>query len=284
LQDAKRRFEARGIKLAAISYDNTEILKEFGGRFHIEYPLLSDPHSEIIRSFGLVDPDNGPNNLPEYAKKDMALPGFIYVDKQGVVHEKFFGVRYFDRYTANNALGKLFPELLEASGPPIETAQFKVIVRQSDREAIPGSRVTVMLDVILPKGMHIYAPEVKGYKPVKLVIDSLEEFRVKDSKYPQPRIKLLPAIKESVPVYVGRFRIAQDLMVVPSRQLMESLNTLGKGREFGKVFNIHGHLQYQACDKTTCYPPAEIPLSWQLRVHQYDDVRASEKIQDRPNQ
>jgi hypothetical protein len=25
-------------------------------------------------------------------------------------------------------------------------------------------------------------------------------------------------------------------------------------------------LQYQACDKTTCYPPTSVPVKWELKV------------------
>ena len=32
--------------------------------------LISAPRSETIRRFRLLDPDNGPNNLPDYAKRD----------------------------------------------------------------------------------------------------------------------------------------------------------------------------------------------------------------------
>jgi hypothetical protein len=283
LQEAKERFRARGIKLAAVSYDNEAILKEFAGRFKIEYPLLSDPRSELIRKFGLVDPDNGPNNLPEYAKKDMALPGFIYVDRRGVVREKFFGLRYFDRYTANNALGKLFPELLEISGSPVETPHLKLLLKQSDREAVLGSRVTLMVEVVLPKGMHVYAQGAEKYKPVQLVLDPMDEFRAKESQYPRPRILYLPAIKERVPIYEGRFRIAQDVLVAPTRKLQDALAALGEGRKFGLMLKVQGKLRYQACDAKVCYPPAEVPLTWELRVHQLDNQRASEKIQDRPD-
>jgi hypothetical protein len=283
LQEAKDRFRARGIALAAISYDNEAILKEFSERFHIEYPLLSDPRSEIIRRFGLLDPDNGPNNLPEYAKKDMALPGFIYVDRRGSVREKFFGTRYFDRYTAKNALGKLFPELLETSGPPVETPHLKLILKQSDREAVIGSRVTLMVEVALPKGMHVYAPGVDKYKPVQLLIDSTDNFRVKESQYPRARSLYLPAIKERVPIYEGRFRIAQDVLVFPTRQMQESLSALGVGRNLGLTLKVQARLQYQACDARICYPPSEVPLIWELRLHQMDNQRATEKIQDRPD-
>jgi peroxiredoxin len=55
LRQAQAKFRRQGIKLAAISYDNAAILKEFAARFHIDYPLLSDPRSELIRRFGLLN-------------------------------------------------------------------------------------------------------------------------------------------------------------------------------------------------------------------------------------
>jgi hypothetical protein len=277
------RFSRQGIKLAAMSYDNPAILKEFSARFHVEYPLLSDPHSELLRRLGVLDPDNGPNNVPEYAKKNMAYPGFIYLDNQGRVKEKFFGGTYFDRYTANNIIGKLFPELLEGEGTTLKTPQLEVVLKQSDHDATLGSRVTLIAEIKLPQGMHVYAPEVKTYKPIQLVIESLELVRLKDARYPRAETMFLPAIKERVPVYRSRFRIVQDVMIMPTRKLQESLNALGASRENGVTLTIRGRLRYQACDAKTCFLPAELLLSWDLRVHQPDDKRASEPIQDRPN-
>ena len=282
LQQAKAKFRTRGINLAAVSYDNEAILKEFGARFRIEFPLLSDPRSEVIRRFDVLDPDNGPNNLPEYAKKDMAYPGFIYVDRNGVVRDKFFGGPYFDRYTANNTLGKLFPELLEGPGPPVKTSHLRATPGQSDREATLGSRVTLTVEVELPRGMHVYAPGAKNYLPVQLFIAPADAARPKESKYPRPEVMFLRAIKEKVPVYRGRFRLTQDVLIAPTRTLQESLKALGGGRENGVVLKLTGRLKYQACGPTTCYLPAEVPLNWEVRVHAPDDKRASEVVQDKP--
>jgi peroxiredoxin len=55
LQSAKQRFEAKGLKLAAVSYDSPAILKDFAERHKIEFPLLADPNSEIIRRFNVLN-------------------------------------------------------------------------------------------------------------------------------------------------------------------------------------------------------------------------------------
>ena len=55
LQSAKQRFAAQGLKLAAISYDSPAILKDFAERHRIDFPLLADPNSEIIRKFNVLN-------------------------------------------------------------------------------------------------------------------------------------------------------------------------------------------------------------------------------------
>jgi peroxiredoxin len=57
LQSATTRFESRGIKVAGISYDGEEILKEFASRKKITIPLLADPESKMIRAYGLLNPE-----------------------------------------------------------------------------------------------------------------------------------------------------------------------------------------------------------------------------------
>ena len=96
LQSAKQRFAAQGLKLAAISYDSPGILKDFADRHGIDFPLLADPNSEIIRKFNVL------NAEAKGMTKGMAYPGFFYIDAGGVIREKYFTAKYTDRLTANN--------------------------------------------------------------------------------------------------------------------------------------------------------------------------------------
>jgi len=279
LQAAKKRFEERKIGLAAISYDSREILQEFSNRFHIQFPILSDPNSALIRKFQVLDPDNGPENLPDYAKPDMAYPGFIYVDPSGMVISKYFGDRYYDRYTANNLLGKMFPELIESAGAKLTAPHLSIEKFQSDTEAVIGSRVTLGVKLDLPSHMHVYAPGAQRYHPVRLVIDSLEDVRLKTSQLPPSKEIYLPAIREKVPVYEGKFRVTQDVMMAPRKDKMKTLLEKGESRDYFTEVQIHGKLEYQACDAKICYLPAEVPLVWNVKVHQADNQRVSPKNQ-----
>ena len=103
LQSARDRFEAQGLKLAAISYDSEAILKDFAERHRIDFPLLADPHSEIIRSFGVL------NREAKGMTAGMAYPGFFYLDANGIICEKYFIPKYTDRLTADKCHFKALP-------------------------------------------------------------------------------------------------------------------------------------------------------------------------------
>ena len=248
-----------------MSYDSEAILKDFSDRQHIPYPLLTDPDSAIIRSFGVL------NEEATGFTRGMSHPGYFYLGRDGTIKEEFFEAAYTDRFTANNLLGELFPELIEGTGRVVVTPYIHVDLRQSDRVVIPGSRVTLRVDISLPQGVHVYAPEVTGYKPVKLEIDPAPEFSVRAARYPKSKVLYLKAINEKVPVFEGEFHIAQDVVVTASREFTSSA---GEGR----VIKIQGRLFYQACNSTVCFQPKEAPLAWDLQVLPLDRQRAPEAI------
>ena len=87
------RFAQQGVKFAAISYDSKEILKFFGDRYKIEYPMLGDPDSKVIRAYGVL------NEEATGMQKGFARPGYFFIDANGVICEKFFEAKYRERLT-----------------------------------------------------------------------------------------------------------------------------------------------------------------------------------------
>jgi peroxiredoxin len=266
LQAAKERFEKQGIKLAGISYDSVEILKYFSDRRKIDFPLLSDPDSKIIRMYQVLNSEAiGPN-------AGMARPGYFFIDTEGMIREKFFEAKYRERLTGNNVLSKLFPELGEEVTDTVEAPNLQIRMEQSDRVAVPGNLVTLTAEVRLPPDVHVYAPGTKGYKAIKLAIDPLPDFEMRQASYPSAKILYLPAIKERVPVFEGAFRIRQELKV---NSMAEFSGTLGAE---GKKVTVKGNLEYQACDSKICFLPATVPVEWQLQIEPLDRQRAPEDI------
>lgn len=266
LQSAKTRFEKQGIKLAAISYDSVEILKYFSDRRKIEFSLLADPDSQIIRSYKVLNSEGVGRDL------GMARPGYFFIDTQGVIREKFFEAKYRKRLTGNNVVAKLFPELGEEVSDSVDAPHMQLSAGQSDRAAVPGNLVTLTADVRLPPNVHVYAPGTKGYKPIQLVIDSSPELELRPAIYPRSKILYLPVIKERVPVFEGSFRITQDVTVSSATGFYSSLG------ESGKTIAITGQLKYQACDERICYSPTSVPVKWELQILPLDLVRAPEAI------
>ena len=269
LQAAKQRFEAQGLKLAAISYDSPAILKDFAQRHKIEFPLLADPNSEIIRSFQVL------NSEAKGMTKGMARPGYFVIDASGVIREKYFEAKYTNRFTANNLIEKLFPELSEEVRQTIDAPHLRLTLSQSDQTAVPGSRVTLTAEIELPPDVHVYSPGVRGYKPIQLALHTSRGVEPAAARYPASKDLYLEAIKEHVPVFDGKFKITQDVTV--------SISKLGDGARavfaVGKTVSIEGELLYQACDKTVCYPPTSVPVKWELKILPLDLKRSPKAIQ-----
>jgi hypothetical protein len=190
-----------------------------------------------------------------------------------VVREKFFEVNELDRFTPNNVIGKLFPGLAEGVAQDVPAAHIRLRLAQSDRIVAPGNRLTLVAEVDLPPGVHVYAPEVQGYKPVQLAIEGAPEFALSPVTYPKSKLLYLEAIREQVPVFEGKFRLTQDITVTTDREFVRSLGS------DGKTITLGGELRYQACGKTVCYPPTAAPLKWQLKVLPLDRQRSPESIQ-----
>ncbi len=266
MQSAKTRFENQGIRLAAISYDSAAILKYFADRQHIDFPLLADPDSKLIRDYHVLNTEAVGQFL------GMARPGYFFIDPKGIIREKFFEAKYRQRLSGNNVIAKLFPELGEEVVSTVQAPHLEVAVQQSDRTGVPGSLITLVTEVRLPRDTHVYAPGTKGYKPIELVIDPAPNLEFRPAIYPQSRILFMPAIKERVPVFEGSFRIRQDVNVSSAAEFSGSLGTAGK------TLTIHGTLHYQACDNKTCFLPNTVPVEWQLQVLPLDRQRAPEEI------
>lgn len=227
--------------------------------------MLADPDSKVIQAYGVF------NQEATGMQKGFARPGYFFIDTNGMIREKFFEAKYRERLTGNSIIAKLFPELGQEVTETLEAPHLQLAIEQSDRTGVPGTRVTLVAEVRLPPDVHVYAPGTQGYKPIKLVIEPTSELEFKPLVYPASKILYLPAIKERVSVFEGTFRISQDV----------KLSSAGLGGSLGKdgtTVAINGNLEYQACDKTTCYLPTSVPVKWQLQVFPLDRTRAPMNI------
>lgn len=88
----------------------------------------------------------------------MAYAGFFYIDSSGIIREKYFEAKYTNRFTANNVIEKLFPELTEEVSQAVDAPHLRLTLSQSDRTVVAGSRVMLTAEIELPQDVHVYSP------------------------------------------------------------------------------------------------------------------------------
>jgi hypothetical protein len=268
LQQYVRKFREQGLGVVAISYDSVEILADFARRQGITYPMLSDPRSQIIREFGILNTSVPPDSM----MAGIPYPGTYIVDQNGIVRSKYFEDRYQDRYAAPTILLREFGSSAGTREVEVQTPHLSLEYSSTRDVVHPNLRFTLVVDFILPPKMHVYSPEVKGYIPISLEVAPSPDFTLHATAYPRSELLHLPAINEIVPVYQNAFRVTRDVTMAGNDVLQPLI-------EAGGQLKIKGSLRYQACDDKICYLPQSIPLEWNLKVVPLERQRVPEPIQ-----
>lgn len=148
---------------------------------------------------------------------------------------------------------------LLADDTRITTDHLAIVVGPVAPGAVPGSRVSLILDVKPRSGVHVYAPGNPDYRPVGLRIDTQPTFTVHPISFPPAEDFYFKPLDEHVKVYEKPFRLVQDI-------------TLSSSPEARKVFKasssltVSGSFDYQACDDRVCFAPASVPVTWTLTL------------------
>lgn len=261
-------FRKLGLGIAAISYDSVAILHDFAERKGIHYPLLSDPKSEIIRSFGILN-ESVPTDNPFFG---IPYPGSYVVNARGVVTAKYFEDDYKQRYTSADILVRQFGVIPPGAGEVAEGKQLSATATVSNSIVDAGQRVSLVLEIDLKPKMHVYAPSVKGYIPIEWTLKDSEAWVPHEVKFPEAKNLYLKAIDETVPVYAGKLRLTREITLGPDAKLKPALNAAGQ-------LTVEGTLRYQACDDRMCYIPQTLPVKWTFQYEAFDRQRAPAAIQ-----
>lgn len=238
-----------GVAVYALSYDEADALRDFGEAHGIAYPLLSDPDSEVIRSFGILNTLIDPDDHPWYG---IPYPGTYVVNADGAITHKFFD---------NNLAVRAGPEqLLRAvQGQPMLEARADEAAPEAVQVniALDGSSLaaTVQRDLVVrfsvPAGRHVYAePAPQGMVAADVVLDESDRLVQRPIVRPASEPHVLAGTGESFQVHRDLFELRLPLTV----------NNAAGG--VAAEITISGEVRWQSCDDEVC----DIPTSQRFEL------------------
>jgi peroxiredoxin len=264
LQSRLGELKVQGLGLAVITYDSPAIMADFSRRRSITFPLLSDPGSQTIKGYGILNTTvaAGTSNY------GIPFPGTFLIDRTGTVTSRFFEEAYQERNTVSTIMIALGNAKTPAAAKQITTDHLDITTYVSDEVVAPGSLFSVVFDVKPNAGIHVYAPGAKDYKIVNLRLDTNPILATRPLQYPASEIYHFKPLEERVPVFQKPFRLVQSLSVSASPEARAAL----KGVD---TVTISGSLDYQACDDRVCFNPRSIPVSYTVKLRPLDTERAT---------
>jgi hypothetical protein len=266
LESSYASIRSQGLRLVAVSYDPVEVLKSFADHKKITFPMLSDPGSKIIRSYGILNDTVEKGNMAY----GIPYPGTYVLDAKGVIVSKYFEDDYKERETASSILVQQFGAPAGGAHVTKQSKQLQVSLSASTDTIATGQHVSLVLDIDLKPKMHVYAPGVEHYIPIEWQMAESDAAKFEAVKWPKSEKLYLQAIDETVPVYKDTFRAVRDIVFAPDGKLKPLVNEKGE-------ITIHGTLKYQACDDKMCFVPVSVPLDWTFHYSALDRQRFQKK-------
>ena len=194
------------------------------------------------------------------------------MDAGGVIQERFFEEKYWNRLTTPSVFWRLGLDLASRRGSA-EREHLHVRTAASDASVSPGNRFTLFVDIEPRPGVHVYGPEVGGgYQGLTLAIDLPDHVHPHEPIYPPAARLHLPWTNEVLTGYTRPIRVAVDISLGTRLELAPVI-------EAGRGLRITGTLRLQSCDNRACWAPEAIPLVWNIELRPPDLERVPEPLQ-----
>ncbi len=160
--------------------------------------------------------------------------------------------------------GRACPEPIEGAGPQDIGSFSKPKASPTNRVTAmpprpvhiqPGGKANADLAFQVKHGFHINSnkPGSDLLVPTVVKLDPPTDIAVGGLQYPEGHDFSLSADPtEKLNVYTGDFTVTA---------IVAAAKKMPPGR-----YRIHGMLKYQACDDRACYPPAQLPIAFDVQV------------------
>jgi len=242
-----------GIVVLAISPDPPEILARFAERCGVEFPLLSDTDSRVIRAWGLfndqIEPDHAYFGVPH--------SGVFLVDDQGIVFDKHLGPDHRIRESVANAVQERFGLDTGHKGVQLDTGHGLIRAWLTAPTIRPQQLNLLTVEIEIPPGEHIYGePLPEGYVSLTLELAVKGDLLIIDDiRFPSTRIQHLVVLEEDLPVYEGTVTIKVICRGLTSKSM---------------AIDPTLKIRFQACDEALCHAPQDHELRLSLRAVPHD--------------
>jgi AhpC/TSA family/Disulphide bond corrector protein DsbC len=255
-------LKSLGINAAAITFDSHEILQNFARTYKIEYPLLSDEGSAVIRAFGILNTNVPEDHIMMYG---MPWPGDYLIAPDHTVLDKFFDRDYQYRPSASAIVTRHF-DLEHFNSVEIETDWLSATVGLSADRCFAGQDLTSRLSIQLKPGWHIYGePLPRSYQPTRLTFSG-SLVGEQSLELPAVKLMMLEALGETLPVFEGKLTAFGSLQIRWSPPApVKFLEAFGAFIKPGD-YKISGQLRFQACSAKICEPPQAIDFELPMKI------------------
>ena len=252
-------FEALGIRVLALSYDEPDALKDFQDAYGITYTLLSDPDSKVIRNYGILNTLIAEDDHPWFG---IPFPGTYVADSQGEITHKFF---------ENNLVLRVGPEeLLRAvDGESLSEYVGNPIVPKADapesqpKVFLEGKQLTVgvlrhlVCQIEVPEGRHLYAdPAPEGMLPFTMTLDPQSKLVARELVRPPSEAHTVTGTGEVIQVHHGRVEL----------RLPITANAAITAATESAMLDLTGEVSLQTCDDEVCDVPRRIQFKLSVPV------------------
>ena len=250
-----------GYAVFEVSYGPPDAVRAFARSHDIEYPLLSDAGSRVIRELGIVDEDLeahhavfGVPTRPE--QLGVPYPMTFVLDATGHVARKLVEDNYRLRYGGH----WLLRELLGQTEPTARietrtTGPLAIVSGHAWLDApsyFPYQRVDLHLELAIAPSWHVYGPAVPpGYTGLAISIQSRPEgVRSDPIAWPPPRPFRIEGLADEFLVYEGTTTVLVPIVFTLPRS--------------SGVVRLEISVTFQTCNATECLPPNAIALSLEV--------------------
>ena len=249
-------YREAGVKLYALSYDEPDALADYARAHDVTFTMLSDPDSEVIGAFGILNTLIPPDDHPWFG---IPYPGAYVVDVDGNIVAKFFEHNFAVRPGPEQMLAAALGETFEVAERTALDPVGEVSVELSfDGDSLPtGVTREIVASFRVPAGQHLYGePVPDGLVAATIELDRDDEGIVGYTLLAPPTTPLtLAGSGDTLQVYEGdvvlRLPVAQN-----ARNMMKD--------EDGRFVTVSGAVRWQSCDANECFLPRSEQFSFRV--------------------